>query len=87
MPELTETAVVAEITIHAVLYPTLRRDPQRMTEIKDVIVGRYNIRNFNESRYARFGIISGNIDASLLDRLRREHDLKSVSVDEVRHTL
>ncbi len=74
-------------TIHAVLQPGVWQDSVRRAEFRETLMCLYHIQNFNESRYQRFGIVSGEIDSSLLSQLRCESSLKSVSVDELKYAV
>ncbi len=46
-----------------------------------------NLRGLNESRLARFGVVSGWVRADSLDKLRVLPFVESLSVNEQRHAL
>ena len=71
--------------IHLVIEPALLGDRVRMSQLRDLIIERYDLGNLNEARYERFGIISGDVDPGVIDKLRTLEGLSSVSVDDVKY--
>lgn len=69
------------VRVHAVLDPAVHDDPARTAELRDLIINRFHLENFNDSRYRLFGIISADVDPAMIDDLRRIDGVTSVSID------
>jgi hypothetical protein len=73
--------------VHIVLERDVAKDPEKRRHALAAIVDRFGIQDVNQSRLERFGIITGIVDSACIDEIRKMAEVRSVSVDEVRHVL
>jgi hypothetical protein len=71
--------------VHIVLDRAIAKDPEKCRLALAAVRDLSGIHDINESRLERFGIISGIVDSSKINALRRMEQVRSVSVDEERH--
>jgi hypothetical protein len=72
------------VKIHASLSSAFRISPELKRTLKSRLLAQFDLQNFNERRFDRFGVISADIDPRHLDRLRRAEGVESVSLDGVK---
>ncbi len=58
--------------IHITLNQTVAKDPEKRRFALEKIVGLSGIRDINQKRLDRFGIITGTVDSSKIKVLRRD---------------
>jgi hypothetical protein len=73
--------------IHITLNQPAAKDPEERRFALEKIVDLSGIRDVNQNRLDRFGIITGIVDSSKINVLRKMSEVRSVSVDEERHAL
>lgn len=74
--------------IHVTLSDSKRllKDKAKLEDVAKKIVEVGNIRDVNEKRLYKYGVLSGNIaNESVVEQLEELGEVKSVSVDELRH--
>ena len=71
--------------IHITLNRTVAGDPEKRRVVLEKIVRLSGIRDINQKRLDRFGIITGTVDLSKINVLRGMPEVRSVAVDEERH--
>jgi hypothetical protein len=69
------------VRVHAVVDPAIQNNPVRTAELRDLVINRFHLQNFNDARYRLFGILTGDVDSTVIDDMRRVEGFTSVSVD------
>ena len=78
---------MAPIKVHVTLLPDVAADAEARALALKEIRGVCNIADVNPKRFERYGLISGIVDESDIDKIRGVKFVKSVEADRTRHTL
>ena len=60
-------------------------DPAARSSARAAILSRARLRDVNENRWARYGILTGLLEESAVEAARRIPGVASVEVDQERH--
>jgi len=75
---------MAEVKAHIVLDPSIGQNPEKRTALLEKLLKTAPISEINQKRLDLYGIITGMVDESLLDDIRKTPGVVSVERDKER---
>jgi hypothetical protein len=71
--------------VHVTLDRNLVKDTERLNETVSKIVDSTGMVNINRKRLCRYGIVSGEVSASQLQKIRELENVRAVEADQTRY--
>ena len=75
------------IRVHLTLTKDVLEEPDRVEHLKHQLVHDFELRDVNEKRLLRYGIVSGELPESKLEAVRKLSEVESLDVDQMRRAL
>jgi hypothetical protein len=76
---------MALLKVHVTLEPDRAADTEARAKVLDDIERVTQVLELNRSRFDRYGLLTGLVDESKVDQIRRVAGVKSVEPDRQRH--